>query len=91
MIDVTATYSLAEAAVIIRGDDSPASLQWLSRRLRHDAQPFLTGYRVGHWRMTGAQIVEALELLRPKQVVLPPVPQASSMTKTSRRRLEATA
>ena len=80
------TYSLAEAAILIRGDDSPASIKWLMRRLRGESQPRLDGYKVGHWRMTHAQIEAAIRACTPKRVV-PEVPEVSSMTATSRRRL----
>lgn len=80
-------FSLAESAIRIRGDASPASIKWLMRRLRHESEPHLEGYKVGHWRMTQSQIEAAIRLCTPKRVVVPEVPQVSSMTATSKRRL----
>lgn len=80
-------FSIAEAAFLILGDNSPKAIKWLMRRLRHESEPHLEGYKVGHWRMTQSQIEAAIRLCTPKRVALPEVPQVSSMTATSKRRL----
>lgn len=82
------TFSLDEYSTIVLGSAEPADLQWLVRRLRGEAQPVLPGYKVARrWRATQADIDTALEILHPKRVELPQIPAASSMTRTSRRRL----
>lgn len=80
------TYSLSEAAVIICGTDDPAALQWLTQRLRGNAQPALSGYKSQRrWRMTQDDVDAAIETLRPKR--LPDIPVLTSMTARSRRKL----
>jgi hypothetical protein len=84
----TATFSLEEYAQILLGASGRAELEWLSERLCGRAQPRLPGYKAGRrWRATQADIDTAIDLLRPKHIDLPQVPQATSMTRTSQRRL----
>lgn len=79
----TVTYSLEEAAHIIRGSRGSADVQWLRKRL---AAGRLSGYKAGrYWRMTQDDIDDAVKSLRP--VSLPVVPVASGLTRTSARRL----
>lgn len=81
------TYSDQEAADIIRGSSTRSDIEWLHRHLRGDDPPQLPGYKVGRkWRMTEADIEQAIELLRP-QPATPVAPRLSSLTPTSRRRL----
>lgn len=88
MTSTEQTYSLEEAAQIICGTADPAARQWLTQRLRGNAQPALTGYRAQRrWRMTQADIDAAIEALRPAHAHLPAVPALTSMTAGSRRRL----
>lgn len=76
------TYSVAEAAHIICGDDSPASLHWLIMRLRGARQPRINGYKVARrWRMTQTDLDNAIEQLRPTE----PTPAMTSLTARSRR------
>lgn len=83
---MTTTYSVEQAAELICGASDPAAVKWLTRRLRGEAHPRLPGYKQARrWRMTAADIDTAIELLRPTPI--PAVPAASSMTRTSRRRL----
>lgn len=83
------TYSLPEAALIICGDTSAASITWLVRRLRGTHRPALNGYKVGRrWRMTEHDIDHAITLLRPAP---PHQPPATSLTRTSQRRLQIAA
>lgn len=93
---MTQTYSLAEYAAILlgAGPDGTAKtveshkLQWLTKRLRGEARPQLPGYKVARqWRATQADVEQALEILHPKRVAVPEVPQLSGMTRTSRRRM----
>ena len=94
---MTTTYSVEEYAAIVLGPGpdgtadtvEPCKIQWLEKRLRGAAKPILPGYKVGRkWRATQAHVDEALKLLEPKRDPLsPPLPQVSSMTRTSRRRL----
>lgn len=80
------TYSLSEAAEIICGTADPAALQWLTQRLRGNATPVLSGFKVQRrWRMTQADVDAAIDALRPKR--LPDVPVLTSMTARSRRKL----
>lgn len=88
-----ATFSLEEYAALVLGPGpdgtvaaiEPCKLQWLTKRLRRGELP---GYKAGRrWRATRADVDAAIEMLRPKRVVVPQVPVASSMTRTSRRRL----
>lgn len=82
------THSLADAANIICGDDTPASLHWLAMRLRHRSHPFLDGYKSrGRWRMTDEQVTAALDILTPKHVDIPDIPSTGGMMRRSRRRL----
>jgi hypothetical protein len=81
------TYSLQEAAEIICGADEPSKAKWLAKRLRTGQ---LAGYKCGrHWRMTEADITNAIELLRPKTVAMPDVSVMRGLTRTSARRLSA--
>lgn len=81
------TFSLDEYAQIVVGAAGPSQIEWLSLKLRRGELP---GYKAGRkWRATQADIDKAIELLRPKRVAMPEVPSASSMTRTSRRRLSA--
>jgi hypothetical protein len=82
------TYSLTEYAEALLGSSEPAQVQWLAKRLRGEAKPVLPGFKAGRrWRATEEDIAQAIDLLRPERVEFPQVPQASSMTRTSRRRL----
>lgn len=84
----TRTFSLAEYAEALLGSADEASLQWLSKHLRGAAKPVLPGFKAaGRWRATQADIDAAIDLLRPQRVSIPAVPVATSMTRTSRRRL----
>lgn len=94
----TTTYSLAEYAATILGpgpdvDDpigsvEPHKLRWLAERLRGERKPALPGFKASRqWRATQAQVDEAIEILTPKRITVPQVPQLSGMTRTSRRRL----
>lgn len=86
----TRTYSDKEAAEIICGAADPRAVEWLHRRLRHEAKPFLDGYKAqGRWRMRHQQVLEALEKCEPPSVHVPVVPSVGSMTRGSRRRLSA--
>lgn len=77
-------------AIALRGSAEPADIKWLHRHLRGESQPQLPGIKVGgKWRATEEMVDEAIELLTPKRTVVPQVPAASSMTRTSRRRLSA--
>lgn len=83
----TRTFSLAEIARILCGSDGPAEQYWVAQRLRGNAEPRLSGYKVQRrWRMTQDDLDAAIELLRPKrnEVV---VPAMTSMTARSQRRL----
>lgn len=80
---MTTTYSLSEAASIIRGGSAEADVQWLRKRLCTGRFP---GYKAGrHWRMTAADVEAAIASLRP--VTVPIVPLASGLTPRSARRL----
>jgi hypothetical protein len=92
------TLSLKEyAAALLGPGPDPADpvgsveehkLQWLTKRLRGEAKPQLPGYKVARqWRATEADVAQAIDMLRPPNVSVPAVPMASSMTRTSRRRL----
>lgn len=84
---VERTYSLEEAALIICGSDDTAARHWLSQRLRGNAEPHLTGYRVARrWRMTQTDLDAAIEQLRPRRSDYH-VPAMTSMTRRSQRRL----
>lgn len=92
----TITFSLEEyaAALLGPGPDGtaktiePSKIQWLTKRLRGQAQPALPGYKAGRrWRATQADLEDAIERLRPQRVDVPRVPQIGGMTRTSRRRL----
>ncbi|ORA25207.1 hypothetical protein [Mycobacterium aquaticum] len=84
------TFSDEEYAKALRGSASPSDIEWLHRHLRGDTEPRLPGFKAGRkWRATEDDIDQAIELLRPKRVAVPVVPAASSMTRTSRRRLSA--
>jgi hypothetical protein len=92
------TFSVEEyaAALLGPGPDGtaasvePFKIQWLTKRLRGQAQPALPGYKAGRrWRATQADLDEAIDRLHPKQVEIPNVPQIGGMTRTSRRRLSA--
>lgn len=70
------------------GSIEPAKIQWLTKRLRGQAQPRLPGYKVARqWRATEDDIAQAIELCRPAEIAVPAVPNVTSMTRTSRRRL----
>lgn len=85
--DAERTFSVAEAALIICGDDSPASVDWLIKRLRGAAHPHLPGYKVARrWRMTQTDLDHAITKLRPTPAHLQP-PAMTSMTARSRRRI----
>ena len=78
------TFSLEEAAQIIRGSARKADRDWLMLRLRAGRLP---GFKAGNrWRMTQADVDAAIELLRPR-VVVPEVPASRGLTRTSARRL----
>lgn len=92
-----ATISLKEYAAVLMGPgpDGTADtvedhkLQWLIKRLRGEAKPQLPGYKVARqWRATEADVEKAIELLRPPSTSVR-VPNMSSMSPTSRRRLAA--
>jgi hypothetical protein len=94
----TTTYSIEEyaAALLGPGPDGtaatvePSKIQWLTKRLRGEAEPALPGYKVARrWRATQADVDAAIEMLRPKRVQIPEVPSFAGMTRTSRRRLSA--
>lgn len=77
------TYSLEEAAQIIRGSAKKSDRDWLMLRLRSGRLP---GFKAGNrWRMTQADVEASIELLRPR-VVVPDVP-SRGLTRTSARRL----
>lgn len=77
------TFSLEEAAHIIRGGRGAADTEWLRKRL---CAGRLSGYKAGrHWRMTEEDIRAAVDSMRP--VALPAVPSFTGMTRTSARRL----
>lgn len=81
----TQTYSLEEYARLLLGESEPAQIQWLVKRLRTGALP---GYKAARkWRATQADIDTAIDILRPRRVFLPELPQVGGMTRTSRRRL----
>ena len=83
----TRTYSLAEIALILCGDNGPAEQYWVAPRLRGNAKPALPGFKVQRkWRMTDADLDAAIELLRPKRNELH-IPAMTSMTARSQRRL----
>lgn len=85
---MTHTISDAEYAEALRGSATKSDIEWLHRHLRGDDQPQLPGFKVGRkWRATEEDVAAAIELLRPQRVSVPTVPVASSMTRTSRRRL----
>lgn len=85
---VPATLSIEEYADALLGGHEPRQIQWLTKRLRGESKPALPGYKVGRdWRGTPADVAQAIELCRPQRVSLPVVPNASSMSKTSQRRL----
>ena len=80
------TYSLVEAAEILCGAADPAALQWLTQRLRGNAEPRLSGYKVQRrWRMTQDDLDAAIDALRPKRTTVPTIPAMTSMTARSRR------
>ncbi len=99
---MTASHDITACARLIRGDDSPAAVDWVIRRLRRGE---FSGYRAARrWRMTDSDIEAAIESLRPRPVRPRPVtslvdvaadlhaaradrPLVSSMTRTSQRRL----
>lgn len=90
------TYSVEEYAAELRGpgpDGTAETLEyckvrWLERRLRGDAEPKLPGFKAGgRWRGTQAHVDEALRLLEERSNRLPPIPDVSSMSRTSRRRV----
>lgn len=84
------TYSLAEAAELLCGSSGPAEQKWLRERLIGNASPRLPGYKVQRrWRMTEADIVAAIDTLRPQNSHLPAVPALTSMTTRSQRRVLA--
>lgn len=86
-VAVERTYSLEEAALIICGTTDSASLHWLAQRLRGNAQPALTGYKVARrWRMTQADLDAAINQLRPRRTTIC-IPAMTSMTARSQRRL----
>jgi hypothetical protein len=86
---MTTTYSLEEYAQAVLGRSDRSALEWMKERLCGRKKPQLPGYKAGRrWRATQDDIPAAIELLRPKKVELPPVPQTTSMTRTSQRRLE---
>lgn len=86
---MTDTFSIEEYAQALLGSSDRAALEWMSDRLCGRKKPQLPGYKAGRrWRATQADIDAAIELLRPKAVELPTVPQTTSMTRTSQRRLE---
>lgn len=83
------SISDAEYAVILRGSATPGDIEWLHRHLRGDSQPKLPGFKAGRkWRATEEMVEQAIELLAAAtSASLPAVPSASSMTRTSRRKL----
>lgn len=83
------SISDAEYAQALRGASMPGDIEWLHRHLRGDSQPKLPGFKVGRkWRATEEMVEQAIELLTEATgSTLPAVPSASSMTRTSRRRL----
>lgn len=98
MQTATTTYSIeGYAAALLGGGPDPTDpigsvepfkVQWLTKRLRGEAQPQLPGYKAGRrWRATQADVDAAIELLRPKRTTVPEVPTLSGMTRTSRRRM----
>ena len=82
------TYSLEEYSQLLLGSAGPTQLRWLAERLRGYASPALPGYKVGRkWRATQADVDTAIEILRPKRVFVPDIPDTSGLRPTSRRRL----
>ncbi len=85
-------YSISdrEYALALRGSATRSDVEWLHRHLRGEVEPQLPGFKAGRkWRATPEDVQTAIELLRPNRVALPAVPAATSMTRTSRRRLSA--
>lgn len=86
------TFSLEEYADALLGAHGDAQIHWLTKRLRGEAKPVLPGFKAGRrWRATREDIDAAIELLRPQRQAIPELPLASSMTRTSRRRLGVSA
>lgn len=86
-VATTHTFSLPEIAAILCGSDGPAEQHWVAQRLRGNAEPRLSGYKVQRrWRMTQDDLDAAIELLRPKRSDVS-VPAMTSMTARSLRRL----
>jgi len=84
----TRTYSLAEIAQILCGSAGTAEQYWVAQRLRGNASPRLSGYKVQRrWRMTQDDLDAAIELLRPARTDIPVIPAMTSMTSRSQRRL----
>lgn len=90
------SYSVKEYAAIILGPgpDGTAEtveshkIRWLEKRLRGEVKPALPAYKAGRkWRASQQDVDTAIELLHPNRMALPQIPQASSMTRTSRRRI----
>lgn len=74
------------------GSVEPHKVQWLTKRLKGHAKPQLPGYKAGRqWRATEDDVAAAIELLRPRQSAPSAldIPSMSSLTPTSRRRLDA--
>lgn len=85
---VKPSISDIEYARILRGSSTPSDIEWLHRHFRGDSLPQLPAFKVGRkWRGTEEMVEQAIELLTAATVSLPAVPSASSMTRTSRRRL----
>ena len=83
----TRTYSLAEVALILCGDNGPTEQRWVADRLRGYKNPALPGLKVQRkWRMTEADLDAAIELLRPRPNEVR-IPAMTSMTARSQRRL----
>ena len=83
----TRTYSLPEIALILCGSNGAAEQYWVAQRLRGNAQPHISGFKVQRkWRMTEADVDAAIEALRPRRNELH-IPAMTSMTSRSQRRL----
>lgn len=83
--DPLVTYSITEAALILRGAATTTEIKWLRRKLNQGEFP---GYKAARrWRMTAEDVSTAITKMRPTDIT-DDVPLAG-LTRTSRRRLAA--
>ena len=81
-----ATYSIDEAALILRGNATITEIKWLRRKLN---QGEFAGYKAARkWRMTATDIQAAIAKMRPTPQI-PDLPDMAGLTRTSRRRISA--